>query len=251
MPPESTRAVLLGCAPYQESSSLLYLYTRRFGLVHGIAKGIRKTRKEHVPIERGLLLECALYHKPNATLFTLGAVSLVNGYPGIRENLLKSAVRDTAFDIARKTIHADEPNDDLYGFFERFLDRLDKADTQQKSVALLWQFLNGFSKLLGFGCDFTNCYVCGVSLQSQPGSLNIENGGVSCPRCTPPGAGFSMLSAQERLLIRGIEPPSGEHANTGAADQGRISRLLATYCLHHGESRSESKALTFLCGLIE
>ena len=101
---DKTKAFVLQATPYRESSCLVYLYSDRHGLVHGIAKGVRGKKAGQFCLERGFLVELLLYAKPHRELHTIAGVSVVGFYPGIRTNLYKNAVRDVAFEVIMKSM---------------------------------------------------------------------------------------------------------------------------------------------------
>ena len=247
MAPVSTTALVLASHPFGETSTVLHLYTEALGLVHALAKGVRRAGRQFVPTERGLLIECRLYPPRTATLFTAGDISLLNGFCTIRHTLVAGALRDTAFEIALKTIHAQEPNPELFGFLCRFLERLDAAVPAGEGAVILWQYLGGFARLMGFGVSFGRCAQCRSPLQEQPAVLAVEKGSVLCGACAPDHAPHARLSGAVREFIRGR---SGAAPHLKGDELVRITRLLTHYCLYHGHARTQCTSLDFLCRLL-
>lgn len=250
MAPIKTRAYVLRVLPYRESSIIGYLFTESHGLVHGLARGIRRPAKgAATPLERGFLVETFLYMRPNRDLHTLGGTALLEAFPKIRASLLKTTVRDMAFEVALSGIQTSDPHPELFGFFARFLNYLDSCSESCAHPFALWRFLHRFPALLGFGLDPGRCMACGAELTGG-GELDVASGGLRCEECAVkwetsryvPCAAQEVLAGRRRD-IREIRRVMGDD------NVRRITRLLADFCRYHFESRGEYRSLQFLEGL--
>jgi len=98
--------------------------------VHGIAKGVRRGggKSTPTPLDRGLLLEALLYHRPNRELHTLGGLHVTNFFHGIRADITKSALRDIAIELYLKTITEPSPHPELFELLVDFFAGLDGVD---------------------------------------------------------------------------------------------------------------------------
>lgn len=250
MAPQKTRAILLQLLPYRESSGIVYLYTEQLGLVHGIAKGIRRSGKQTQPFERGMLLECLVYTRPHRSLHTIGTPSVLQYYPAIRRELLCTAMRDAAFEMIIRTVHPDEPHQPLFDYLCDLLLRLESPTAAAQFPYALWRFYLDFAGLMGFGVDLSTCGMCGGALRPENGcSLIVERGVAVCERCAG-SAGHRRLPP---ALLTATARPGGsadglEHLPRD--EQKRITRLLAAFCRHHFELRSELRSLDFVCDII-
>jgi DNA repair protein RecO len=145
----------------------LRLFTRSRGLVHGIAKGVRRGsgKSAPTPLDRGLLLEALLYHKPNRELHTLGSLHVANFFHGIRADITKSAIRDIAIELYLKSITEPSPHPELFDLLLDFLAELDGvnvADPVNTVFLLLWRFIGSYCEHTGFGIDTENHTGSGV-----------------------------------------------------------------------------------------
>ena len=250
---EKTQAVILKLMPYRESSSILYLLTEHHGIVHGIAKGLRKQNTHTSFFERGFLIECLLYTKPHRDLHTISDMSVAQFYPALRTDLLASAIRDTAFETILKTISSAYPCPELFSLVVNILETLNTPATQHMHCINLWWFFRDFVSLIGFEFNRTHCIACSKPLleATEGAYLLIEKGGFVCRHCSPLNNVRNYLSANALQLL--FNPNlSAEYAQRiTAAETLDITQLLASYCQYHSDTNSDSKALYFLESLLK
>ena len=251
MAPQKTRALLLHMLPYRESSSILRLYSEDLGMVHGIARGVRRGSRESVPLERGMVLELTVYVRPHRTLQTLAAPAVAEFFPGLRTDLRRTAVRDAAFEFVLKAVHPEDPHPELYRFLHGFVGALECAPASAVLPCSLWAFLVRFAELLGVGLDLRRCVRCGRDLAPADDTVLLtEEGGLACAGCVRGGRPEALMPAAVRACLSRAEP-SAPPGGMGATEQRRITRLLAAHCRRHLEIDGDLRALDFACELTD
>jgi DNA repair protein RecO (recombination protein O) len=251
MPPIKATGIVLKTIPYRESSSILHLYTKEMGLVQGVAKGVRRKGKDPTIIERGFMVEALIYGRGAQTLHTLGALGMIDYFPGIRGDLAKSAMRDTMLETLAAGLHDSEENETLFVFLSGFLGNLDVAATGDCFPFALWRFYADFASIEGFGLNLDTCMICRERLAGG-GRLKTDAGGLICTRCEPlkgtaaflPGAVVDFLGCQ-------IDVPAQALRNLQRHEQKKITRLLASYCRYHFDHRFECRSLDFVDEMID
>jgi DNA repair protein RecO len=163
--------------PYRETSCILRLFTRGRGLVHGIAKGVRKGGKSSTPapLDRGFLLETLVYYKPNRELHTLGGLHVTNFFLGIRADITKSAIRDIALELYLKTIPQSDPHPELFDLMVGFMADIEESVKSDILFPLLWRFICRYCLLTGFGIDTENYGACGIDDSAVKFIENIDD----------------------------------------------------------------------------
>jgi DNA repair protein RecO len=242
---EKTSAVVLSLMPYRESSFIAILYSNTHGLIHGMAKGVRRHTKGVAPLERGFLVDLLVYVKGNRDLHTLGDIQISEYYPQIRENLQKAALRDTAFELLLRSVTLSDSHPELYGFLTAFLSSLQLISGRGESFILLWNFYYGVAQLLGFSPHFDHCFLCGTAaVLDNGGYLIIENGGICCKSCvadTSSANTFIDAFILQRFAGKGIvlrSIPPGELL--------RLTRIAVSYCRFHLDIGHDFKTVEFL-----
>ncbi|MDR0330246.1 MAG: DNA repair protein RecO [Chitinispirillales bacterium] len=215
MSAEKSESVILSVAPYRETSCIMRLFTRAHGLVHGMAKGARRSGKPAAaPLDRGFLLEAVVYYRPNRELHTLGGLHVTNFFPNIRSSITKSAVRDIALELYLKSITLSEPHPELFELIVDFLAETDGAASSNALFPALWRFISDYCRLAGFGIDAQSCKASG-----------IDSG---------------VVKIVDETINAGL---------TGAVDKSvsfRVTEQLLSYCRRHFDMRGGFNSLEFL-----
>lgn len=246
MSAEKTRALVLKIIPYRESSCILHLFTEEHGLIHGIAKGIRRSKSTQNIIERGYIIECIVYLKSHRDLHTLGAVQVLEYFPSIRGDLIKSALRDAAFETVLAAITVTDSHPELYAFFQKFMTYLDQSPEQECHPFALWLFYHRFAQHMGFGLDLEHCITCGSTL-ADAAFLLMQKGGLACQACMDTDNDRFRIPGNIRTCLMHGSPKPADLQHLLSSDiKRRITRLLADYCRYHFETQKEYKALAFL-----
>ena len=251
---EKTKAFVLKASPYRESSSLVYLYSEGHGLIHGVAKGVRRKKTGLPCLERGFLVELLLYSRPHRDLHTLSGISVLDFYPGIRTDLHKNAVRDMAFEVIIKTMSTDAPHPDVFTYLSGFLSLLESRPPHRCFPAMAWRFFHDFSSLMGFGLNVDVCGTCGKNLAGTTGAhLLLESGTLACDACARrPQGGTAFLPAAVLLsLSEPLDRECGpEPRRISVAEARRILGLFARFCQYHFQTAAGFKSVDFLDSLL-
>lgn len=246
MAPVKTTALILKLMPYRESSYIIYLFTRDYGIVHAIAKGLRKQKAAQNFLERGFLIEVLLYMRPNRDLHTAANIQVTDFFPDTRKDLIKSAIRDTIFESSLCFLTQADPHGDLFLFLQSVLDALENNPTTHIYPVILWHFFHKSSALLGFELNLSSCIGCGQPLTEQI-RLEAARGGFLCTRCSPFTTENQSLP---RIIVDSLTGDSitdNRHAATlHRSESKRVTYLLADFCRLHFDIRHDLKALDFL-----
>lgn len=238
------QALILNRHRYGETSLILRLFTERFGLISAIMKGAL-TAKRWIP-ESGMIIQTTLQRRGESGLFMLTRTDPEYHYQ-FSDSLLKTAVRDCAFELALAILHEEDPHPQLYELFGKFLHHLEPA-TDHQSLFALWLFAIRLAELLGTPVERTTCVHCFGSL-AEGGELVPESGGFSCYRCRPKKS--ALFSAPLiSLLAHGTPSPDQLLPSLTAHDKIGITTLLIENLRSHFEFHRSIHTLDFLKELL-
>ncbi|MFW5960220.1 MAG: DNA repair protein RecO [Chitinivibrionales bacterium] len=245
MPPLKDSFIILKTAPLRETSLILYAYTEKHGLLHTVCRGIKRDKKQY-SIERGAVCEGLLYIKDNRDLHTAASLDITSYFPFIRKSIVKTALRDTAFELAISSLEQAHPNQQLYTLFIKFLENLNTDKDPENSTALLWLFSYRFLEINGQSFPLDRCIRCGRKFSTDSRvNLSTEQGGLVCCACSKPGyaplkpAVLSFLSSGK---------PSIEDLDRFMEKRDFLSTLSAILdlCRFQMDIRRELKSMEFL-----
>ncbi|MBU0998556.1 DNA repair protein RecO [Patescibacteria group bacterium] len=127
----STEAIILATKDYSEADRILVVYTKDFGKLSLIAKGVRKTTSK----KRGHL-EIFNYLKFSAVkskgLDIMIEADLINSFPKIRKNLKKISVGYYFCEVIGKITKEEEKHLSFLEFIIDYFLRLEKEDNLTK-----------------------------------------------------------------------------------------------------------------------
>lgn len=250
MAAEKTKALILKVLPYRESSCILNLFTNEYGLVHGVAKGVKRKNNATPSLERGFLSELMLYHRPNREMHTIGAISLLNYYPSTRTDLYKNVIRDLAFEVLMQTMSCDAAHPEIFSYLLDFCAHLESQSASQCFPVMTWQFLFHFCRLMGVAPSLEVCAVCGNMLDNSDGAFLVtDHGCFRCASCAlSPGKnnGFVPAPVMKSLQGENSETDNFQIALLPPAEIKRLIRLFTRYCQYHFHCPHDYKSLDFI-----
>jgi len=142
----STEGIVLVRRNFSEADRIISIYTKNYGKLSVIAKGIRKIKsKKRGSLEIFSQLKFASARGKNLDIIT--EVEIINSFNHIRDSLDKVAVAYFFMEAVDKTTREDEPNDQLY---KLTLNYLKKLITETKLKKLRMDFIRELLIIQGF-----------------------------------------------------------------------------------------------------
>ena len=208
MPAVATRALILQSFPYSDSSKILRLYTRDYGVRSVIAKGAQRPRSRFggvlEPFTEG---EAAFYLKPSRELHTLGSFDLLRTRQELGRDLRAFAGASLLVELLLR-FATEEPSPPIFTLAATSLDQLAAAPPTQvegAAISAVWQMIS----TLGFRPQVESCVSCGRNVPlDQPARFDPAGGGLACAECRPGGRVLDPVSRAELrgMLDSGIAP---------------------------------------------
>ncbi|MBA3346251.1 MAG: DNA repair protein RecO [Gemmatimonadales bacterium] len=240
----TTPAIVLSAIRYSETSKIVRLATREFGVQSAIAKGALRPRSRFGAALQ-LLSEgqAHLLVKEHRELHTLAAFDLVRLRVGLARELERYA---TASALAEVMVHfaPADPHPESYERFRQSLDLLETApshEVQPLGYRVLWQLVS----VLGFAPSLDSCVRDGTALPATGGlPFNTREGGALCPTCAAQ-YGATQLPQQARVDLGALLDASSDLPRLDDRHAAAHRRLLARYIRYHLAEGAELPALEF------
>ena len=243
MPPVSTPAIVLSTLRYSETSKIVRLATRDYGVQSAIAKGALRP-KSRFGAALQLLSEgqAQLHIKEHRELHLLAAFDLRQLHVGLASDLERYAIACALAEVMLRFAPADA-HPESFELLRHALGELESAprvNVEALGLRLLWQLVS----VLGFAPAVEVCVIDGAQLGPGPLPFSTRDGGALCSTCATQ-QGATQLPEQSRsdlmaLLQPGAELPTLDHKH-GAAHR----RLLARYIRYHLGEGADLPALEF------
>jgi DNA repair protein RecO (recombination protein O) len=122
-----TEALILKTTKYGDTSVVVHAYTRLFGLVAFIARGVRKKgAKIHIALLQPMTLTQIVFsYRKSNTLGHLNEISPTAIYHSIPFDVKKNAILMFINEILYKSLKEEQPNETLFDYIKNFLTALD------------------------------------------------------------------------------------------------------------------------------
>lgn len=235
-------ALILHVMPYGETSKIVRLLTRHWGLVSGLARGARSRRSRTGPrLDLFAAGTASLIVKDTRDLHPLTAFETTNTHASLAHDVTRFAGASALAEVALRCAPS-EPHPEIHDALSHGLDALEVAPAELVDTAALvaaW----GLVRSLGFAPALDRCAVCGAVLEGGL-AFSAEQGGALCA-VHRAGAPYRQLGGEDagalRDLVNGRLPETPLTPRHAAAHR----RLLVAFIRHHLAENRHLPALAF------
>ncbi len=178
-----SQGVVLEKVDRKEADQLFTIYTKDFGKLKVLGRGIRKiSSKLRAGIEVPYLSEIGFIQ--GKTYKTLTDAVLIEKFQNISKDLEKINITNNILEILNIFIRGEEPQEDIWKLLVKTLKQLDiKGTNIQKQRLIYHYFFWNFLSLLGYKPELYRCTVCQKRLNPEKLFFNQIEGGIICQSC--------------------------------------------------------------------
>ncbi|MCQ9206818.1 MAG: DNA repair protein RecO [Omnitrophica bacterium] len=181
MPIQKTRGFILQRVDIRETSVALHVYTRDFGKIKLISKGVRSPEHRFVSAyELFALDEIVFYEKKKRDYFLLSQCELLEYFHGIRATLPRISYASYFVELLNFVTQPGEKNEALYELLRNSLTLL-SGTASPKRVARIFEIK--LLSILGHMPRLKSCASCGKKPENQRTRFSLVRGGVLCENC--------------------------------------------------------------------
>ncbi len=181
MPIRRTEAIILKSMKMGETSNLLTLYSRDFGLLKLIAKGARQSRSRYGGLLQPLyVIEAIYYHKETRDLQLLSQASLIWAPRRVQLDIEKLGLCLACCEMVLRLEGEGHGNPAAYGLLRATLETFERAESNIRSLFLAFQVR--LLELLGFSPGMDHCFHC-QERTIREGRYDFVNGRIYCRNC--------------------------------------------------------------------
>jgi DNA repair protein RecO (recombination protein O) len=147
---EKTGAIVLHQVKYTDTGIILQVYTKKYGRLSFLIKGMRnkKAGKHNIYFQPLSILDLVIYYKESRGLQVLKEFSVSYSPADIHTNIRKSCIAIFLGEVLTSVLREESPQPDLFDFLNDSIIYLDECRTSFTNFHLA--FLSALSSFLGF-----------------------------------------------------------------------------------------------------
>ena len=174
---ESIEGLVIKNKPYKENDMLVWIYTKTYGKMALIARGVKKMKSKNAPACQTISLGEYLF-VPRKGLSTLIKGSVIDYFVHIKEDIELEAYASYFIEYVYKYVLDNDPDEECYNNLLLALKYLNSGYDPR----LVYLLFNAYIlKATGCALEVEQCSVCGDS--SHIAGISIGSGGFVCKEC--------------------------------------------------------------------
>lgn len=175
-----TEAIILNRRDFRETSAIADFYTRDFGKLSGLLKGIREDpRKFASNLELFSHNEIIFYKKTNSSLHLVSQCDIKNNFDNIRRNIVKIGMGSFIMELLGAIMPQEDKNEEIFDLSLTCLQELENSFNPEKVLTI---FKIKILSLSGFKPHLDSCVSCTDKILGES-KFSLGLGGLLCPRC--------------------------------------------------------------------
>lgn len=181
MPIQKTEAILLRRQDLRETSLILTFYTRDFGKIKGIVRGVRGPHAQYAggSLEIFAHDEVVFYERKKSEIYTISQCDLLGFFDPIRNSLERLAYAAYMVELLDSVTPLSDPNLEI---FEILLSSLKLLAGESSAKRITRVFEIKLLSLLGLMPSLRICANCSGELDPSA-KFSLRHGGLICKRC--------------------------------------------------------------------
>lgn len=208
MPVHTVEAIILQVRPYGEADLLVEFFSDSHGLLKGVAKGVKKSKKRFVhclePLNRVRLW---LFVKPNYSLVRLDQGEVIESFPEIRRHFRKWGLALYCAEMIPSLFAPGDPHPEVFEILKRALYLWEAKGPEEEIYNILRLRLLASA---GYGLHLEGCLGCRKRFGEMTEPLfSFSGGGLYCRPCLPgePGLGLSRGTVEtlKRIMTMTVD----------------------------------------------
>ena len=236
---ESTSGIVLKTFSYGDTSKIIRCYTRDFGKISLIAKGVKTSKTLQIGyLEPINCISINLYYNSKRQLQIFSKAEFDHPFLSIKNSIKKLSYSFAVIELIDKTVNGEESHLELFNLTKDTLSAIN--DNKGKINTLFWFFQLNLLKLLGLKPNLSNCSNC----QNSMIKANFFSGELFCNKCSTTGEiKLGKNSLHMLKTINKIEIVNMSKLNIHSIERKEIGEFLKQYYSYHIDGLREIKSL--------
>lgn len=177
-----TEAIVIRKSDHGDSSKIISLYTRDYGKITVIAKGIKSPKsKLNARLEIFNKVDVVIYNKQSRNIQLISGADIVNVHNLLTQDLDRYQYSIAVLELFNILIHDHEKNEKLYNGLVRILSLLNSSD--ENPQVLFVRFFFFFVNEIGYAISTKRCSHCQGDLTQSGVVYYNYSEGILCAEC--------------------------------------------------------------------
>lgn len=195
---QKTQAIVLKTQPFRSSSLIVTFFSKSFGKIRGLAKGVRQEREMRgATYELFSHLDIVFYEKTRSDLHLVSEAMLLESYDPIRSQLDSISFASYFCELTDELTEVHDPHDLIFELLDFSLKYL--ASLPGKRLARLFE-IKLFNEV-GWLPYLEKCLACEKPVP-EAGFFSSRQGGLLCAACAPKFPDAVLLRAEPLSVLR-------------------------------------------------
>jgi len=233
-------AIVLKTFDFRETSIIAGFFTKEYGKLKGILKGVRSDPKKFgSTLEPFSVNEIIFYQKRNSELHLISQCDIKDNFNNIRAGLKSVAFASYLVDLVEHLTPLEETNREVYGLVFYALKQIDCGLDPEKILRI---FLVKFLKLIGFKPRLDGCIMCDGNINSQA-YFSVRHGGLLCQECAAGKSDYTSVFKGTIASILHMEKNDWQEAlrlELNGKVKEELNRIIQSFMEYHLQVRPKS-----------
>ena len=236
---QKSEGILLRRQDLRETSIILTFYTKDFGKIKGIVRGVRGPRAQAMcggSFEIFARDDLVFYERKTADIYTVSQCDLIDYFNPIRESLERLSYATYIVELLDSVTALADKNSDVFTLLLNSLQLL-AGEASPKRVARIFEIK--LLSLLGLMPSMDFCVSCGTKADLTA-RFSLRHGGLICRKCLDTDRqAVSILQGTVRFMEHIRSSPFEKASRVRVTEEiGReLERLLRRFLDYHIERR--------------
>ncbi len=248
----STDAIVLHAMKYGDTSKIVTLYTRKYGKLKVIAKGVRTAKnKVGASLEPMTISSVVFYKKQNRELSLLSKCEIALPLKNIFAVEDKLAAGLAVIELLSMTMHDEHEDEQLYCSVVETLCEIDRA--QNNPVNVFIAFIMNFIHRIGLSLTLDRCVHCGTAIEATAGHarFQLSEGTIVCAACAATsaqsGMPLSMGSLKSMRYVTRVPLAQSTELTFSVTARDEVLEVLQAFMRYHIAGMRTLRSLSMLC----
>lgn len=230
-----TEGIVLKTFDLRETSRIALFFTKEYGKVSGVLKGIRKDHKKFgSSVDRFTVNDIVYYQYRNSDLHLISHCDLKSYFYPIRQDLKKSLAASYILELVNLIMPPEEKNVKIYRLMLDFLESLQSLEHNDTSL-LVHFFQIKILSFSGFKPHLDTCLKCKKTI-IEKARFSLREGGLVCWDCAAGDSTLELLSpgaVSSIIYAEGHEWPICLRLKLTESVQKELKYVLNNFLVFH------------------